>query len=196
MISTLQTLQTIITPETRQMTLEDTATAYREDLNPSLLASAFSKNYNLILNLSKKYYGLTHHDLASFSLEELDYALQSYDDKKGVNFQSYFAKVLTNRLRVETLALNTQKRKAIFYSQSYETMVENGFDISDDHDFIDDMEQINLTGFTDRERKYCELVMKDYSNQDIAKIWGVSVMTLYHIRQSLRKKISPIALQY
>jgi len=49
MIKTLKTLSTLIINENLKMTLEEIAVAYREDLNPSLLAAAFAKTYKLII---------------------------------------------------------------------------------------------------------------------------------------------------
>ena len=127
MITTLEMLSTLIINETLEMTLEEIAVAYREDLNPSLLAAAFAKTYKLIINISNHYYGLTQDDIASFSLEKLDFCLQTYNDDKAA-FSTYFSTNLKNKFREETQYLNTQKRKVMFYSESYDMMVENGFD--------------------------------------------------------------------
>ena len=194
MISTLQTLQTIITPETRQMTLEDMATAYREDLNPSLLAAAFTKTYNLIINISNNYYGLTADDIASYSLEKLDYCLQTHDERAA--FSTYFTVNLKNKFREETQSLNTQKRKAIFYSDSYDTMIENGYDIEGPDLVTHQIKDLSSYGLNDREMEYCHLIIKDYTNTEISKMLGVSVMTLSNMRKKLREKLLPLALEF
>jgi RNA polymerase sigma factor (sigma-70 family) len=196
MLRTLNMLSTLIIEDTRNMNLEQIAEAYRESLNPSLLALAFEKTYKLIINISAKYYGLTNEDIASFSLEKLDMCLQTY--KSGqVNFSTYFTTTLMNKFREETEALNTQKRKALFFSDSYEVMVENGFDLvaatCEDDEIMDTLTQYNLT---EKELQYCSLILNGWSNSEISKMMGVSVMTLSNMRKKLREKLMPLALGF
>ncbi len=195
MITTLKTLSTLITNETLEMTLEEIAVAYREDLNPSLLAAAFSKTYNLIINISNRYHGLTQDDIASFSLEKLDFCLQTYNGDKAA-FSTYFYINLTNKFREETQYLNTQKRKVMFYCQSYDEMVENGFDLESPEQMRDTIDNLASYGLTERERVYCDLILKDFTNEEISKLLGVSVMTLSNMRKKLRKKLRPLPLEY
>jgi len=196
MLRTLNMLSTLIIDDTRDMSLEQIAEAYRESLNPSLLALAFEKTYKLIINISTKYYGLTNEDIASFSLEKLDICLQTY--KSGqVNFSTYFTTTLMNKFREETEALNTQKRKALFFSDSYEVMVENGFDLvaatCEDDEIMDTLTQYKLT---EKELQYCSLILNGWSNSEISKMLGVSVMTLSNMRKKLREKLMPLALEF
>ena len=196
MLRTLNMLSTLIIEDTRNMNLEQIAEAYRESLNPSLLALAFEKTYKLIINISAKYYGLTNEDIASFSLEKLDMCLQTY--KSGqVNFSTYFTMTLMNKFREETEALNTQKRKALFFSDSYEVMVENGFDLvaatCEDNEIMDTLTQYKLT---EKELQYCSLILNGWSNSEISKMMGVSVMTLSNMRKKLREKLMPLALEF
>lgn len=195
MLRTLNMLSTLIIEDTRDMSLEQIAEAYRESLNPSLLALAFEKTYKLIINISAKYYGLTDEDIASFSLEKLDFSLQTYKIGQA-NFTTYFTTVLMNKFREETEALNTQKRKAIFFSDSYETMVENGYDLvacTVEEDIVYSLEEYNLSV---RELEYCNLIIADYSNAEISAKLGVSVMTLSNMRKKLREKLMPLALEF
>lgn len=196
MLKTLNMLSTLIIDDTRDMSLEQIAEAYREGLNPSLLALAFEKTYKLITNISAKYYGLTNEDIVSFSLEKLDICLQTY--KSGqVNFSTYFTTTLMNKFREETEALNTQKRKALFFSDSYEVMVENGFDLvaatCEDDEIMDTLTQYKLT---EKELQYCNLILNGWSNSEISKMMGVSVMTLSNMRKKLREKLMPLALGF
>jgi len=200
MLRTLNMLSTLIIDDTRDMSLEQIAEAYRESLNPSLLALAFEKTYKLIINISTKYYGLTNEDIASFSLEKLDICLQTYKQtyKSGqVNFSTYFTTTLMNKFREETEALNTQKRKALFFSDSYEVMVENGFDLvaatCEDDEIMDTLTQYKLT---EKELQYCSLILNGWSNSEISKMLGVSVMTLSNMRKKLREKLMPLALEF
>ena len=196
MNGTLKLLSTLIIEDTRNMSLEQIAEAYRESLNPSLLALAFEKTYKLIINISAKYYGLTNEDIASFSLEKLDICLQTYKSGQA-NFSTYFTTTLMNKFREETQALNTHKRKAIFYSDSYEGMIENGYDLiaatCEEIGIKDTLISYNLT---QRELTYCELIMKNYSNAEISEILEVSIMTLSNMRKKLRQKLSPLALGF
>jgi RNA polymerase sigma factor (sigma-70 family) len=196
MLRTLNMLSTLIIEDTRDMSLEQIAEAYRESLNPSLLALAFEKTYKLIINISAKYYGLTDEDIASFSLEKLDICLQTY--KSGqVNFSTYFTTTLMNKFREETEALNTQKRKVLFFSDSYEVMVENGFDLvaatCEDDEIMDTLTQYKLT---EKELQYCNLILNRWSNSEISKMMGVSIMTLSNMRKKLREKLMPLALGF
>lgn len=196
MLKTLNMLSTLIIEDTRDMSLEQIAEAYRESLNPSLLALAFEKTYKLIINISAKYYGLTDEDIASFSLEKLDICLQTY--KSGqVNFSTYFTTTLMNKFREETEALNTQKRKVLFFSDSYEAMVENGFDLvaatCEDDEIMDTLTQYKLT---EKEFQYCNLILNGWNNSEISKMMGVSIMTLSNMRKKLREKLRPLALGF
>ena len=195
MISTLKTLSTLIINETLEMTLEEIAVAYREDLNPSLLAAAFAKTYKLIINISNHYYGLTQDDIASFSLEKLDYCLQTYDEDKAA-FSTYFYTNLKNKFREETQYLNTQKRKVIFYSDSYDMMVENGFDLESPEPIKETIDNLESYGLTEKEMTYCDLILKDFTNAEISELLGVSVMTLSNMRKKLREKLMPLALEF
>lgn len=195
MITTLKTLSTLIINETLEMTLEEIAVAYREDLNPSLLAAAFAKTYKLIINISNHYYGLTQDDIASFSLEKLDFCLQTYNDDKAA-FSTYFSTNLKNKFREETQYLNTQKRKVMFYSDSYDAMVENGFDLESPEQMRETTDNLASYGLTEREMAYCDLILKDFTNVEISKQLGVSVMTLSNMRKKLRKKLRSLALEY
>jgi RNA polymerase sigma factor (sigma-70 family) len=196
MLRTLNMLSTLIIEDTRDMSLEQIAEAYRESLNPSLLALAFEKTYKLIINISAKYYGLTNEDIASFSLEKLDICLQTYKSGRA-NFNTYFTTTLMNKFREETEALNTQKRKALFFSDSYEVMVENGFDLvaatCEDDEIMDTLTQYKLT---EKELQYCNLILNRWSNSEISKMMGVSIMTLSNMRKKLREKLMPLALGF
>ena len=195
MITTLKTLSTLIINETLEMTLEEIAVAYREDLNPSLLAAAFAKTYKLIINISNHYYGLTQDDIASFSLEKLDFCLQTYNDDKAA-FSTYFSTNLMNKFREETQYLNTQKRKVMFYSESYDVMVENGFDLESPEQVRETIDNLASYGLTGKEMAYCDLILKDFTNAEISKLLGVSVMTLSNMRKKLKEKLMPLALEY
>lgn len=195
MLETLNMLSTLIIEDTRDMSLEQIAGAYRENLNPSLLALAFAKTYKSIIDISRYYYGLTQNDIASFALEKLDFCLQTYENDKAM-FSTYFNVNLRNKFREETQALNTQKRKALFFSDSYELMVENGFDLESSEPLREIIDDLKSYGVNEKEMVYCNLILKDFTNMEISKILGVSVMTLSNIRKKLREKLIPLILEY
>jgi len=196
MNSTLKLLSTIIVEEDRKLSIDEIAIAYRDSLNPSLFALAFEKMYKLIISVSHNYYGLTEDDVISYGMEKLDYCLQTF--KVGqAEFSTYFTMVLMNKFREETQALNTHKRKAMFFSDSYEAMLENGFDLIDctieEDNFIESLHEYNLTA---KELQYCDLILSDWSNSEISKMMGVSIMTLSNMRKKLREKLMPLALGF
>lgn len=195
MDSTLKTLSTIITPELDKLSLEQLAAVYAEGLNPSALASAYRKIFKLAVQISKKYYGFSSEDLASFVLEELDKSLQMYTPERSA-FSTFFATMLNNRLRMESQALSTDKRKAFLYADSFEQAIENGYDaVCDMYEGIQEtLESLKAFGLTLRELTYCKLVMCDYKNSEIANMLGVSVMTLSNMRKVLRIKLAPLHL--
>ena len=198
MNNTLKTLSTIITEEYQQNNLEQLADAYKKDLNPSILASAFSKCFDLINYVSSQYFGLTSEDIASFSLEVLDFCLQNYVADSCV-FTTYFTAILKNRFRQETQSLSTHKRKIAMYSDSLDGLMDEGFDVTNDDDsYLNSkdalMTDLNSLGLRDIEKNYCELVAIGYTNSEISKILKVSVMTLSNLRKSLRVKLVPLCL--
>ena len=198
MNNTLKTLSTIITEEFQHNNLEQLADAYKKDLNPSILASAFSKCFDLINYTAAQYFGLNSEDIASFSLEVLDFCLQNYVAGKCV-FTTYYTTVLQNRFRQATQALSPQKRKVALYSDSLDGLVESGFDVSDGSgSYLDSkdalMENLKSLNLRELERNYCELIATGYTNNEISKILKVSVMTLSNLRKSLRTKLVPLYL--
>lgn len=194
MNNTLRNLSTLVTPELNKLTLEQLAEAYPKDLNPCVLATAFSKVFKLIISVSKKYYGLDQSDVASFSLQVLDKCLQTYSNDKGA-FTTYFTTVLVNKLRGQCQRLFTDKRKAFMCGISFEVLTEKGFDITaTDYTAVEtQLDNIQGFGLDQRELQYCKYIMEGYNNKDIASKMNTSVMTLCNIRKKLRKKL-PVTL--
>lgn len=196
MNNTLKTLSTIVTPEFNSMSLEQLAEAYTEGLNPSVLATAFSKTFVLIIDISRKFFGFTEEDIASYSLETLDKCLQTYNNAKAA-FSTYFTTVFRNKLRTESQLLSTQKRKSYLYSNSLEVDMENGFDIVDtnQNDNVDGViNELTTYGLTERELRYCKYILEGYTNKEISEIFNTSVMTLSNIRKKLKIKLATLCL--
>lgn len=189
MDSTLKMMRHLITEETNKLTLEEIAEEYQEEKQPELLASAYSKVFRLVIAASNNYYGLAETDIASYTLEKLDESLQTYNG--GAKFSTYFRTVMSNKFREETQALNTHKRKVIFHSNSYDTMVENGYDIAQETEIKIELEGY---GLSEREKKYCMYMMAQETNQEAAEHLGVSTMALTKMRRRLRRKLSNYGL--
>ena len=197
MNSTLKTLSQIIIPEYQKMSLEQLAEAYTEDLNPCILASAFSKTFKLIISISKKFFGFSEADIASFSLETLDKCLQTYLPGNAT-FVTYYTTFFKNRLRQESESLSTDKRKVCLYSDSLNVMMENGFDVVANVKCTseDTLHYLASLGLTPKELDYCSLLMNGYTNKEISEIFDTSVMTLCNMRKRLRTKLTPFLLHF
>ena len=194
MQETYKMLVGLIQNKYKDLSMEQLAIEYQKELNPSILAESFVRNYSFILQISSHYYGLTDQDIASYALERLDYCLQTY--QQGNKFLTYYGTVLKNKLREETQYLNTHKRKAIFHSSSYEVMVDNGFDIvacAQEDETTNLVEDLRERGLEDREIQYCIYLLLGESNADIAKNMGCTIMTLCNMRKRMRIKLGNLA---
>ena len=178
----------------KNLSMEQLAIEYQRELNPSILAESFVRNYNFIFQMASGYCGLTEQDIASHALERLDYCLQTY--QQGNKFLTYYGTVLKNKFREETQYLNTHKRKVIFHSSSYEAMVDNGFDLAvyiQEDEMTDLIRDLREYGLDDREIKYCLYLLMGESNADIAKNMGCTIMTLCNMRKRMRIKLGNFA---
>lgn len=179
----------------KNLSMEQLALEYQKELNPSILAESFVRNYSFIFQIASGYYGLTEQDIASHALERLDFCLQTF--KQGNGFLTYYGTVLKNKFREETQYLNTHKRKVIFHSSSYEVMVDNGFDLvagAQGNEMAELIEDLREYGLDDREIEYCFYLLIGESNADIAKNMGCTIMTLCNMRKRMRIKLRNFAL--
>ena len=181
----------------KDLSMEQLAIEYQKELNPSILAESFVRNYSFIFQMASGYYGLTEQDIASYALERLDYCLQTY--QRGRKFLTYYGTVLKNKFREETQYLNTYKRKVIFHSSSYEVMVDNGFDLvanAQGNEMVELIEDLRERGLEDKEIRYCFYLLMGESNANIAKSMGCTIMTLCNMRKKLKKKLGDLALAF
>jgi RNA polymerase sigma factor (sigma-70 family) len=179
----------------KNLSMEQLALEYQKELNPSILAESFVRNYSFIFQIASGYCGLTEQDIASHALERLDYCLQTY--QQGRKFLTYYGTVLKNKFREETQYLNTYKRKVIFHSSSYEAMVDNGFDLvanAQEDEIANLVEDLREQGLEDREIQYCFYLLIGESNAEIAKNMGCTIMTLCNMRKRMRIKLGKFAL--
>ena len=181
----------------KNLSMEQLALEYQKELNPSILAESFVRNYSFIFQIASGYCGLTEQDIASHALERLDYCLQTY--QQGRKFLTYYGTVLKNKFREETQYLNTYKRKVIFHSSSYEVMVDNGFDLvanAQGNEMVELIEDLREWGLEDKEIRYCFYLLMGESNANIAKSMGCTIMTLCNMRKKLKKKLGDLALAF
>lgn len=197
MQQTLKLLTPLLTPENLALSLEELSANYRSSLDPRLLAAAYHKTYKMTLAASKHFFGLTTDDLASFTLTTLDFCLLNFEPA-AAKFTSYYHTILNNKLRHETQALSTHKRKANMFPTSYDGLVENGFEAVADEEYQTwmTMEYVNDCYLTDREKKYCQMVLEDYTNAEIAKELQVSVTMLSHMRREMRQRMDKSVLLF
>jgi len=192
MNDTLKMLKTIIDTKHQKLTNEEISIEYKDSLSPALFALVFTRVYKIAIQQSQKFFGLTEADICSFTLEKLDLALIMFDDSNGSKFSTFFTHVIYNKFREETESLSCHKRKVIFNCNSYDKMVEDGFDKEFTEDYSLIMEAVKSCNLTDKELAFCELAVDTYTNTDIANILNVSKMTISNIRKSLKTKILPL----
>lgn len=195
MKETLQLMSQLTDAALMATPLETLAMEYRKDLNPQILATAFCKTYGLIQTVAGNFFGLTSEDVASYALEKLDLCLVKFNPGEYA-FNTFFTKVLSNKFREETQALSTQKRKAMLQRVSYEALVEQGFEAEANNkkSISQVLGELDGCHLTQRETRYCELVMQSYSNSEIAKMFNMSVTGVLHVRNKIRQKLTVVML--
>lgn len=196
MNNTYNLFRKLMTEQSKEMNYEQLSESYKKDKNPIYLATAFCKAYKLVLATAGNYirnYGLTYEDVASYSVEKLDYCLLNYKGTHEAKFTTFYVTVIKNKFREETQALSMQKRCSLLYSSSLEELNEQGWDksVTDEYRYNDILEGYELT---DKEKQYCKLLMQSYTNTEISNILGVTTMTLCNYRKNLRLKLNGFTL--
>lgn len=195
MQNTLNLMRTITTPEAQTMSWTELASQYQSNYNPSYLAETFVRTYAFILQLSSHFFGINDADIASWSMEKIDYCLQTYNPESGVAFTTYLGVVLKNKFREETQSLSTQKRKLNLGCQSLDFLQESGFTVASrnnvDSEIVDLLETTDKT-LTEAEKIYCRMIMENYSSKEIARVLGVSIMTISNMKKRVQVKLSPL----
>lgn len=193
MFNTLKNLRPLIDDTDRLLTLEEISAKYKMTLSPALLAAAYEKIVQLAYVVSRPFFGLSEEDVASFALEKLDVCLLTYREGEG-KFATYFSSVFYNQLRAETEALNTHKRCIIFNSQSYDGMLENGYDvIREDESLFEIIQVLESLNLTQSEMKYCMAILQEshiLRDSEIAEQLNMTRAGVGYIRKSLKKKLS------
>lgn len=189
MKDTLEMMKNIVKGQPRKST-EELITDYQKNKNGVILAYMYISNYGLITRVAEKWPKLDDADKASFCLQELDKALRNYKNTNKAKFATYFYKCFDNRLRTETEALMTDKRKTNLYINSSECKDEllSNYYFEDNY-FEDEQELLNSYNLTTNEKTYCNLLMKGYKPREIACLINKTVQGIYYLNGSVRKKI-------
>ena len=190
MYNTVKMFKQYVIPEKLNEPIESLAFEYQATHSQAIFATVFYLTYRPALAIANHYYGITTQDVASWAVEKLDYCLETFRADFNEKFITYFCTVLDNKLKEETKALSMQKRKVYLLADSYEQLVEDGFDeaIEPSTDF--EIETLDVSeALTEREYQFCYMVVQEYTSLEIAEALGVSQMTLTNIRKQLRLKI-------
>lgn len=180
MLGTKQMLSNIADKDLIKLPYLELSEMYKKNCDAKVLASSFFKVFNLVYNLSGKYTSLLSSDIASWTLQSLDYALLNYSE--GCEFTTLFGTVLKNKFKVQVKKENTQKRLAVVVELN--EALEVG--IEDVYDLVDLILPKNLTS---NEKVYCSYAKLGYTNKMISEIMGVSLSYVYAIRDKLKFKI-------
>ena len=197
MYNTLRMLKPLMTPDALALELEELSEKYKPEKNPIYLAVAYHKVFAFIIRCSKDFFGLSEQDIASFSLQELDKCLQTFDCGQA-SFFTYYHTVLRNRLRTETQANNTDKRRQNFEVCSLDELLESkDFQEMGTEDYysLSLFEILPAKHLTTQEIKLCSLIMDGFTMSDIAKMMGISNPRVFHIKNNIHKKVACLTVQ-
>lgn len=190
MYNTVKMFKQYVIPEKLNEPIENLAFEYQATHSQAIFATAFYLMYRPALAIANHYYGVTSQDVSSWAVEKLEYCLETFRSDFNGKFITYFCTVLDNKLKEETKALNMQKRKVYLLAESYEQLVEDGFDEAIDPSTDFTVEALDFSeALTERETQFCYMVVQQYTSLEIAEALGVSQMTLTNIRKQLRLKI-------
>lgn len=184
---------------------------YQKDQSPICLATIFVRHYPALRQLSDLYWGLTDEDKASFCLEEVHKALLNYSLDRNTKFLTFMYSCVKNRMRTETEALDTDKRREIFHRQCFpagKSVLINAADKTDDTWWLnkeavkensymdaDLLISIKSSELNKTEKAYCEYAIKNNiyaTDSDFAKQQNISSAAVHYIKQSLRLKIGAV----
>lgn len=187
MYNTLAMLQNLLTREDMEMPLDEISAAYQSKALPNLLASAYNKLFGLTLKLATKYRAIENEDIATKSLQILDYCLLEYDGA-SIPFVNYYAIMLTRELREEMKRLNTDKRRVKFFSSSYDALLEDGYEqgYEQTYDIIEILDGIDLTK---DEALYCRMAVNSFRQIEINEALNISKHDFYKMKSVLGHKI-------
>lgn len=161
---------------------------YQKTKDPTFLSKMFIVHFPIYLQIVDLYWGVSSEDKASFCIEELHKAMLDYNSERNVKFSSFSSVYLRNRLRTETQALSTAKRKMLNnYAELNDSMVI-------EEDFSRPIIEFDLmrAGLTPNELSYCLFVLNSGNtvvDSDFARIKNISSAAVHYIKNSLKTKL-------
>lgn len=168
MYQTRQMMEKLITPETRQMTLNELAWNYQKKKNPIYFATAFYRVYNLLKQFRYDYEALTEQDFVSIALEKLEQCLTKFD---GIGkFSSYFMFCLAKKTNTVSNLCSNKQRKTENYCEDmslYEIAYTN-----DNQNLFELTQDLSQLALTVTQKNYLDLLLCGYNKTQIAKILG------------------------
>ena len=185
MRETLRMMKSIITGKEKQRKEIDLIEEYQDSLTPNILAYMFVSNFGIITNISNNWLKLDDADKVSFCLQELDKALRTYKLDSNIKFITYFRKLYINRLRTETEAINTNKRKIhLYFNELKEEDIDSNLVVEDINLILDNYQ------LDKEERAQCLLLNQGYKIKEIAIMMHKSISRIYQINNEIRRKFT------
>lgn len=186
MRETLKMMKSILTGKEKESNENELIKEYQEKLSPSILAYFYCNNFGLIIKTSDFYPVITDEDKASFCLQELDKCLQNYKLNSDTKFMTYFITFYKRRLWAENEMLHHNNRKINLEACNiYDTDIinYNGIEI-DDENLV-----YKKYDLTNEEINQCKLLIRGYSNKEIADILKLKPITIYKRIEKIKQKI-------
>lgn len=169
---------------------------YQQTQDPKYLSYIFCNYYRYIRTVADRYFYITEQDKGSYAIEELHKAMLDYDSSKGAKIETLYVAYYERRLRMETQALNTHKRKANNECEDYAETVEINEGAFDSELAMAEialaLEQSAI--LTENELAYCRIIMLDENTKDsdVAKLLDVSASAVHQMKKRIAKKLSAI----
>lgn len=184
MSDTLSMLKPYIRVELCNMSYEDLACKYQQNMSDDVLASSYKKVYRLAKSISTKYYNIPEDDIESYCLQKLSYCLSTYNPKVNDSFVSYFC--LAYRRALNNIVRSVSKLNSSLF-EPLEVLLEEA--VYDTYDLIEDILPDNLTS---SEKTCCLMLYQGYSVTEISKYLGVSRPTVTTLKKSVGFKINSL----
>ena len=204
MNATFKMLSTLRDEKYAKMANEELAIAYQNsDLNASILAEMYCRNFTILYNLASKFYSIPEDDKASIITQQLNTTMQAFDANKGVKYITFAIKDINEKF-VAYLQKYNRKGRINFCdcsSLSNDTEDNTGYDNDDNFitynpfdnymsevELIDTIKHSNLSLI---EKKVCYLFMKSdtCTREEIANKLGVSRQTVQIAIKNLKQKL-------
>lgn len=186
------------------MANEELAIAYQNsDLDASILAEMYCRNFTILFNLASKFYSIPEDDKASIIIQQLNVTMQAFDPDKGVKYITFVVKDINEKF-VAYLQKYNRKGRINFcdcnslsnynddndgYDNDDNFVTYNYFDnYASEVELIDTIKRSNLSLI---EKKVCYLFIKSdtCTREEIANKLGISRQTVQIAVKNLKQKL-------